>query len=109
MKTPNVSALSDVSAMQAWNTRIVTSLLNSAKGDLILDGNGDLCYRRTYDDDGRDLPWAQHTIGERLANIGWDGWMITPAGAQFILENCSPGNKHDMRKLAAIASCRTGA
>lgn len=91
--------------MQAWNTRIVTALLNSAKGDLMLDANGNLTDRITYDPDTfKDLPFNEHKAGNVLALIGYDGWLLTGAGANWILENCSLNSKFDIRKLRAIAA-----
>jgi hypothetical protein len=87
---------------QAWHSRIVTRLLNSSKGDLMLDGHGNLCTRITWADGGmRDLAWKDHQPGEILALIGSDGWVLLFAGAQYILEN-SIFDKRDLRKLEAI-------
>lgn len=94
------------STNQSRHTRLAVSLMNSAKGDLLLDGHGDLCYGYDFDLDGHDLPNNQRRAGEKLATIGWsegnDGcWTLTPAGAQFILENCSFA-KRDTQFLRSI-------
>jgi hypothetical protein len=73
---------------QPRHNRIALDLLNSSAGDLILDGMGDLCRRETWDEDYRnELPWAQHRVGERLAEINRFGWRLTPDGAEYILSN----------------------
>lgn len=90
---------------QAWNTRIVVQLMNSAKGDLMLDIYGNLTSRQTYDPETfKDLPFEQHRVGSyTMALIGRDGWVLTPDGAQFIIENCPPENTNDLRILRRIA------
>lgn len=96
-------------ADQARHTRIVTELMMSACGDLILDKRGNLCYRRMHDaDTWADLSWEQHGIGDKLADITRAGWALTADGAQFILENCppEPGRRGDRRFLEALARGR---
>lgn len=92
---------------QAWHSRIVTELMYSANGDLILDQRGNLCTRVQHDPQTwADLPFAQHGIGDVLAVLSRDGWTLTQAGAQFILENCPAENAHDRRVLEAVAADR---
>ena len=92
---------------QVWHTRIVTELMYSANGDLMLDQRGNLCTRVMYDPaTWQDLPFAQHTLGDKLAILSRAGWTLTPVGAQFILENCPAENAFDRRVLAAIADQR---
>jgi hypothetical protein len=91
-------------APQAWHNRIVTQFMQSARGDLILDRIGHLHYREMNNfETGKELPWAQHGLGEMLAEISRDGWMLLPNGAQFILENCPPDNESDLRRLRKLA------
>jgi hypothetical protein len=92
---------------QAWHTAIVTGLLSSSCGDLILDQRGDLCTRNVWevtpeDSWGKELPWAQQTPGTKLAIIFSGGWRLTAAGANYILEN-SIFDRKDEKKLTAIA------
>jgi hypothetical protein len=89
---------------QAWQTAMVTDLMYSANGDLILDAHGNLCSRNVWGPDDKELPWAQHRIGNRLATLSRLGWMLTRYGADFILENCPPDKTSDIRKLEAIAA-----
>jgi len=95
-------------ANQAWNTKMVTYLMNGAKGDLMLDHHGNLTSRVTYDTETFDnLPFNQHKAGEVLALIGQDGWLLTRAGARYILENLSIDSergKRTERMLEALAA-----
>src|SRR5690606_9589701 len=81
--------------------------MSQAMGDLMLiPGVGDLAYRETCDPETlRDYPRDVSKPGQTLARISAAGWTLTPAGAQFILENCSPA-KRDVRALEAIASAK---
>lgn len=73
---------------QAWQTAIVTGLMMSSCGDLILDGRGDLCRRQPWNADyTRELAWAEHRIGEKLAIITREGWTLTTDGVEYILAN----------------------
>jgi len=91
---------------QARHNRLVTALMNSAKGDLILNNRGHVCYRRMYDEvTGKDLPFAQHTCREILAYITSEGWLLSSDGAQFILENCGH-EKRDVKWLRGLAMGR---
>lgn len=86
----------------AAHTRIVTRLLNSSRGDLMLDGQGNLRARITWGDDLTDLPWHQHRPGELLATIHPHGWRLTPEGATHILQN-SDFLARDRARLHRIA------
>lgn len=95
----------------AWNTRIVTNLLMSSCGDLILDNRGDLCTRKTFDDNYKDVPWNEQKPQTKLATIGYVGdskgtgtWTLTPMGAEYILENCS----YDAGDRAGLEAIRKG-
>ena len=65
------------------NARIAHVLLVGARGDLALDGNGDLRYGW---DAEKDCLVAKGT-GPKLARLTLDGWIVTEAGLEFILEN----------------------
>ncbi len=98
---------------QAWHTRMVTSLMHSACGDLILSRHGNLCSRDSLDDTDVgfcDLPWAQHKVGMTLAWIAIGGWVLTADGAQWILENCPPKRsaQTDLRRLREVALVYSG-
>lgn len=92
---------------QNWHTAIVTGLLNSSKGDLILDQAGDLCTRIRHDwaGDGKEIPWHHQKPGTKLAIIYSAGWRLTSAGAEYILQN-SGFLRKDEKRLRAIADGR---
>lgn len=92
-----------VGTSQAWHTATVVGLMNSAKGDLMLDRFGNLTDRNIWGTDYQELPFDQHTPNNTMAMIGRDGWLLTKHGAQFILENCPPDRKADVRRLSIVA------
>lgn len=92
----------------AWHTKIVVKLMCGAMGDLMLDRYGNLATRETHDHDTRlPLPFNQHNVGETLALIGQEGWMLTAYGAQWILENLPPDSRADLAKLNTISKSLT--
>lgn len=91
---------------QARHTRIVTDLMHSSCGDLMLDRFGNLCTRVTYDDNFKTLPWEKHLIGGTLAIITRFGWTLTACGAEYILEN-NIFEKRDLKFLRAISAARS--
>lgn len=90
---------------QAFHNRLVFNLMRDAMGDLMLcPGSGSLAYRETYDEStGRDYPREISKPRDVLARISGAGWTLTPAGAEFILENCGPA-RSDVARLEAIAA-----
>jgi hypothetical protein len=89
---------------QAWHTAQVVALMNGARGDLMLDHNGDLFTRDTWcAETYKELPYAQHTPRECVARVSRDGWTLTADGAEFILQNLPPERKVDAVKLRAVA------
>ncbi|MBV8472409.1 MAG: hypothetical protein JO234_03260 [Hyphomicrobiales bacterium] len=69
---------------------MVALLFGGARGDLALDGNGDLRYGLRIDANGKDVKGA---TGPKLAVLkivdDTYRWELTPDGAAFILENLS--------------------
>lgn len=94
-------------AVQARHTRIVTEFMCSARGDLILNGHGDLCERQRWSDDYRvELAWRDHTCGNVIALMTRFGWTLTSHGAEFILDSeCF--EKRDAKFLKAIRGDRS--
>lgn len=97
-----VAELNGVVSDQPRHTRIVTELLMSSCGDLMLDRRGDLCRREIWSEEFKELPWDQHKPGCKLAIITRFGWTLTGDGAQYILENCSPGSASDVKFLQGV-------
>lgn len=90
---------------QAWHTAMTIALMCQARGDLMLDENGDLHYRNIWDENyTKELPWAQHRLDEKLATVSDNGWTVTRNGARFILDRCAPVNARDIRKLKYVAA-----
>ena len=88
---------------QAWHNRVVTKLMVSARGDLMLTSpGGDLATRRYWDENNKELPQEVCRPMEILARIKPDGWTLTPAGCQYILENCPPQDVREVNKLAKV-------
>lgn len=75
--------------------RAVMDIFEGAAGDLQLDDWGDLCYKDSYLEypDGRR---EFNCKGQKLALIRYKHsdqkrvWVLTGAGADFVLENLSP-------------------
>jgi hypothetical protein len=70
---------------------LVNRLLGGARGDLALDTNGDLRYGIKTHDDGHQ---TREPCGPKLATFHYVPgpvddyrWKLTPAGADFLLEN----------------------
>lgn len=73
-------------ATQTWHNRTVTEFFKAAQGDLMLNGNGDLCWK--YDTDGatfQPLPRGQLRAGPVLAHITREGWSLIWDGAEMLL------------------------
>jgi hypothetical protein len=82
---------------------MVAYLMNAARGDLILDRQGNLCTRNIWNlVDYSELPFDQHTSCDLLARISAEGWILTPDGAQFILENCPPESQRKINYLTKL-------
>jgi hypothetical protein len=88
--------------LQAKHTRLATSLLHSACGDLCLNRRGDLCRKEVYDENWNALALGDYRYGAVLAHISHAGWELTSDGAQFILENCG-FDRRDEKLLVSIA------
>jgi len=88
--------------LQAKHSRLVTSLMHSACGDLCLNARGDLARKESFDADWNELPAGQYRPGAVLAHISRNGWELSADGAQFILENCS-FDRRDEKLLVAVA------
>jgi hypothetical protein len=87
-----------------FETRLVTGVLMAACGDLMLDGAGHLCTKRTYDAKTYEaLPAGQFERGQLLAKISRGGWKITVGGAHYMLE-CWPDlfSRGEIKRLEAI-------
>jgi hypothetical protein len=86
-----------------WHTKMVAYLMNAAKGDLMLDNHGNLTTRDVNDyENFKELPFSQHRQGQLLAVIGSEGWLLTRAGASFLIENCPPERKSDLQRLYRV-------
>jgi len=77
------------------HNNLVMGLIGGAKGDLAFDNWGDIRYRNP------DAKLAENICNsEKLARLVLDGevwnWELTPAGAEFILENL------DMRRTKRV-------
>ena len=90
----------------AWHNRIVTRLLWSSKGDLMLDQEGDLRTRIIWGEAGfpQELPFAEHRPGDRLATIHTHGGRLTGRGAEYILENCTfaPRDRARLERISRV-------
>jgi hypothetical protein len=89
--------------MQAWHNRVVTKLMYSAMGDLMLTSSGDLAYRQIFDEKtSKDLPHEISRPAQILAKISRHGWTLTAEGCLFILENCPPQDVREVNKLTKV-------
>jgi hypothetical protein len=90
---------------------LVTRLMGGARGDLALDGNGDLRYGIKTHEDGRQ---TREPCGPKFAKLHYVSaidsyrWELTPAGAEFMLENIGDGyTRPQMRFLEALCQRQT--